>query len=72
MATFTANDKDIPTVDTIEQCEADAVLALIEERGEPDYIASMLGLTDEPDQPTGDVRGAARRHQRRRVKGVRT
>ena len=72
MTTFTANDHDIPTVDPVEQWQADAVLALIEARGEPWETAQMLGLTDEPDERTGDVRGAARRHQRRRVEGVRT
>ena len=70
MTTFTANDHDIPTVDPVEQWQADAVLALIEARGEPDYLVAMLGLDGAANVPTGDVRGSARRHTRKRVEGA--
>lgn len=70
MTTFTAHDKDIPTVDPVEQWQADTVLALIEARGEPDYIVSMLGLDGAENVPTGDLKGSARRHSRKRVVGV--
>ena len=63
MTTFTANDHDIPTVDTIEQCEADAVLALIEARGEPDYLVAMLGLDGAVNVPVGHLRGSARKRK---------
>ena len=69
MTTFTAHDHDIPTVDTVEQCQADAVLALIEARGEPDYLVAMLGLDGAANVPTGDLKGSARRHSRKRVVG---
>lgn len=70
MTTFTAHDKDIPNVPGVTPEQAETVLALIEARGEPDYIASMLGLDGAVNVPTGDVKGSARRHTRKRVVGV--
>ena len=63
MATFTANDHDIPTVDPVEQWQADAVLALIEARGEPDHLVSMLGLDGAVNVPVGHLRGSARKRK---------
>lgn len=41
-----------------------------ESRGEPDYLIAMLGLDGAEDVPTGDLKGSARRHSRKRVVGV--
>lgn len=70
MTTFTAHDKDIPTVPGITPEQAETVLALIEARGEPDYLVAMLGLDGAESVPTGDLKGSARRHSRKRVVGV--
>ena len=70
MTTFTANDKDIPTVPGVTPEQAETVLALIESRGEPDYLVQMLGLDGAENVPTGDLKGSARRHSRKRVVGV--
>lgn len=70
MTTFTAHDKDIPTVPGVTPEQAETVLALIESRGEPDYLVQMLGLDGAESVPTGDLKGSARRHNRKRVVGV--
>lgn len=70
MTTFTAHDKDIPNVPGVTPEQAETVLALIEARGEPDYLVQMLGLDGAESVPTGDLKGSARRHSRKRVVGV--
>lgn len=70
MTTFTAHDKDIPTVPGVTPEQAETVLALIEARGEPDYLVQMLGLDGAANVPTSDLKGSARRHSRKRVVGV--
>ncbi len=65
MTTFTAHDHDIPNVPGVTP-----ELALIEARGEPDYLVAMLGLDGAENVPTGDLKGSARRHSRKRVAGV--
>lgn len=70
MTTFTAHDKDIPTIPGITPEQAETVLALIESRGEPDYLVAMLGLDGAESVPTGDLKGSVRRHSRKRVVGV--
>lgn len=61
---------DIPTVPGVTPEQAETVLALIESRGEPDYLVAMLGLDGAENVPTGDLKGSARRHSRKRVAGV--
>ena len=70
MTTFTAHDKDIPNVPRVTPEQAETVLALIESRGEPDYLVAMLGLDEAESVPTGGLKGSARRHSRKRIVGV--
>ena len=63
MATFTANDHDIPNVPGVTPEQAETVLALIEARGEPDHLVSMLGLDGAVNVPVGHLRGSARKRK---------
>ena len=63
MTTFTAHDKDIPNVPGVTPEQAETVLALIEARGEPDHLVSMLGLDGAVNVPVGHLRGSARKRK---------
>ena len=63
MSLIIANDHDIPNVPGVTPKQAETVLALIEARGEPDYIASMLGLDGAVNVPVGHLRGSARKRK---------
>ena len=75
MTTFTANDKDIPTVPGTTRAQVAAVLALIAAQDCDEATKAMYAdqLID-PDMLTAATvtppRGSARRHRRARVEGT--
>lgn len=75
MTTFTAHDYDIPTVDTLEQCQVAAVLALIaaqdcDEATKAMYADQLIDPDMLAEATVTPPRGSARRHRRARVEGT--